>query len=116
MSNKPIQKNTNDILTLSVPLGFAVCAIVALKTENFMLGGIAGAVVAAVIILLAMLYKETALKKVNNDNTTYNENKSINVTVDICPRCGSKLIIKNGKHGKFSGCSSFPKCRFTKGI
>lgn len=33
---------------------------------------------------------------------------------DICPRCGSKLIERTGKNGKFMGCSSFPKCKFTK--
>lgn len=33
---------------------------------------------------------------------------------DICPRCGSKLVERTGKNGKFMGCSSFPKCKFTK--
>ena len=32
----------------------------------------------------------------------------------ICPKCGGKLIEKNGKYGKFVGCSNFPKCRFVK--
>jgi Restriction endonuclease len=31
-----------------------------------------------------------------------------------CPECGGKLIERNGKYGKFFGCSNFPKCRFTK--
>ena len=35
-------------------------------------------------------------------------------TEKICPRCGNKLIIRNGKRGKFWGCSNFPQCRFTK--
>ena len=40
---------------------------------------------------------------------------------NICPQCGSKLIIrvaKNGPHtgNKFYGCSSFPKCRYIKSI
>ena len=30
-----------------------------------------------------------------------------------CPRCGGYLLEKNGKYGKFIGCSNFPKCRFT---
>jgi restriction system protein len=38
-----------------------------------------------------------------------------------CPRCGSTLVIRSAKTGlnagrKFYGCSSFPKCRFTKSI
>lgn len=32
----------------------------------------------------------------------------------ICPQCGNKLVIRSGSRGKFWGCSTFPKCRFTK--
>lgn len=35
-------------------------------------------------------------------------------TEHICPRCGNRLVLRNGKRGKFWGCSSFPQCRFTK--
>jgi len=31
-----------------------------------------------------------------------------------CPECGSDLIIRFGRHGKFIGCSSFPDCRYTE--
>ena len=34
----------------------------------------------------------------------------------ICPECGSKLIEKNGRNGRFIGCSGFPKCRYTRSI
>ena len=27
-------------------------------------------------------------------------------------RCGGALVIRNGRYGKFSGCSNYPKCRF----
>lgn len=37
-----------------------------------------------------------------------------NSVEEICPRCGNKLVVRNGKRGRFYGCSSFPKCRFTK--
>ena len=30
----------------------------------------------------------------------------------ICPKCGGKLVEREGKYGKFLGCSNFPKCRF----
>jgi len=33
-----------------------------------------------------------------------------------CPKCGSALVIKNGKYGKFKCCSTYPKCRFTQKI
>ncbi|MFA7285383.1 MAG: restriction endonuclease [Candidatus Paceibacterota bacterium] len=31
----------------------------------------------------------------------------------VCPKCGNELLEKEGKFGKFLGCSAFPKCRFT---
>lgn len=37
----------------------------------------------------------------------------------LCPRCGSKLVLRTAKKGanvgsKFYGCSNFPKCRYTQ--
>ena len=29
---------------------------------------------------------------------------------NICPKCGGKLIVKNGKYGYFKGCSNYPNC------
>ncbi|MHA6482134.1 NERD domain-containing protein [Paenibacillus sp. strain BS8-2] len=31
----------------------------------------------------------------------------------ICPRCGNRLMKRNGKNGSFLGCNSYPRCRFT---
>lgn len=31
----------------------------------------------------------------------------------VCPKCGGKLVARNGKYGQFWGCSNYPKCRFT---
>lgn len=36
--------------------------------------------------------------------------------IEICPDCGGILTPRNGKRGKFFGCSNFPKCRFTKDL
>lgn len=33
-----------------------------------------------------------------------------------CPVCGGILIQRNGKFGKFWGCSEYPQCRYTKNI
>lgn len=30
-----------------------------------------------------------------------------------CPRCGGKLVFRNGKLGQFYGCTNYPSCRFT---
>jgi len=35
-------------------------------------------------------------------------------TNENCPKCGSPLIKKMGRYGKFYACSNFPKCRYTK--
>jgi len=32
----------------------------------------------------------------------------------ICPKCGSRLVIKNGKYGTFIGCSNYPNCKYIK--
>ena len=34
----------------------------------------------------------------------------------ICPKCGKPLTEKNGKFGKFLGCTGFPNCKFTKSL
>ena len=31
----------------------------------------------------------------------------------ICPRCNGELKLRNGRNGKFYGCSNYPKCKFT---
>ncbi len=33
-----------------------------------------------------------------------------------CPECGQPLVYREGKFGKFIGCSDFPKCRHTEQI
>ncbi len=33
-----------------------------------------------------------------------------------CPLCGSELVIRWGRFGKFISCSSFPKCRHTEAL
>lgn len=38
------------------------------------------------------------------------------VLEEKCPECGKNLVEKNGRNGKFIGCSGFPDCKFTKSI
>ena len=33
---------------------------------------------------------------------------------NVCPKCGSHLIIKEGENGDFLACPRFPSCKFTK--
>lgn len=42
------------------------------------------------------------------------QNNDDSDSIDKCPKCGSKLVKRNGKNGLFMGCSNFPKCKFTR--
>ena len=33
-----------------------------------------------------------------------------------CPRCGADTILREGKFGKFYGCSTFPKCKGSRDL
>ncbi len=35
-------------------------------------------------------------------------------TDEVCDKCGSAMVIKWGRYGKFLACSSYPKCRNTR--
>lgn len=31
----------------------------------------------------------------------------------ICPKCGGRLLLRQGRYGVFYGCSNYPDCKFT---
>lgn len=33
-----------------------------------------------------------------------------------CPKCGSELLLRSGRYGKFIACSGFPKCKYTEQV
>ena len=37
-------------------------------------------------------------------------------TDEVCDKCGSKMVIRTGKYGKFMACSNFPKCKNIKNL
>lgn len=39
--------------------------------------------------------------------------KQYSVASGRCPRCGGKLVLREGRYGKFYGCSNYPKCTYT---
>lgn len=39
---------------------------------------------------------------------------AVEETNEKCPECGSPLVIRTGRFGKFLACSTFPECKFTK--
>jgi len=40
--------------------------------------------------------------------------KEAEETGEICPDCGSPLVIRKGKYGEFVACSNFPGCKYIK--
>jgi DNA topoisomerase-1 len=46
------------------------------------------------------------------------DSASIEVPVEetdiICDRCGSRMVVKNGRFGKFAACPNYPRCLNTK--
>lgn len=38
--------------------------------------------------------------------------KKNKVEIGECPWCGGALVERQGKYGKFTGCSNYPRCRF----
>ncbi|VDY32419.1 DNA topoisomerase I [Morganella morganii] len=35
-------------------------------------------------------------------------------TAECCPECGGELVIRNGAHGPFFGCSAYPECDYIR--
>lgn len=33
------------------------------------------------------------------------------MTDEVCPNCGSPVVIKKGRWGEFKACSNYPKCK-----
>ena len=42
------------------------------------------------------------------------EKKAPEKTGDVCPECGSDLVLRKGKYGEFVACSNYPTCKYIK--
>ena len=42
------------------------------------------------------------------------EKKAPEQTGEVCPECGSPLVIRNGRYGEFVACSNYPTCKYIK--
>lgn len=40
--------------------------------------------------------------------------KMEHMSSESCPLCGSTMYIREGKYGKFLGCSNYPNCKGTR--
>lgn len=52
---------------------------------------------------------ENKYKEVKKENFTEKTDK-------ICPKCGSPIVEKMGRFGRFYACSKFPECKYTESI
>ena len=66
--------------------------------------------------VLSGFYNEFAVSLENAENAA----KSLTISVPdeetdiICDKCGSRMVIKNGRYGKFAACPNYPECKNTK--
>lgn len=60
----------------------------------------------------ALLSKKISVT--NNEHVKNVKEQQFKLACGYCPRCGSKLVVRNGKYGEFWGCSNYPKCKFIK--
>jgi len=40
----------------------------------------------------------------------------VETTNEVCDKCGSPMVVKRGRFGKFLACSTFPKCKGTRNL
>lgn len=82
-------------------------------------------IVTIVLTIYAIKYKYRKSVNEPSKNTVKSSSEEIEKSEDIpiakqsyakykCPRCGSKLVKRHGPFGDFVGCSSYPKCHYTR--
>jgi transposase-like protein len=55
------------------------------------------------------------LKKNFSSENSIEENDTTDINKDkACPICGSNMVLRSGKYGKFYGCSKYPRCTGTR--
>jgi DNA topoisomerase-1 len=65
--------------------------------------------------VLKKFYKPFSLALIEADEKMEKVKKEI-MTDELCPKCGSKLVIRQGRYGDFFACSNYPKCTYTKDV
>ena len=57
--------------------------------------------------------KKLRKQHIKDIHTRINNDKELEKNM-ICPKCGNELIERDGKYGKFIGCSNYPKCKYIR--
>ena len=73
-----------------------------IKADNLIILGVllVGGLLFAIIGAVINLFRNASPNSENSDL--------------LCPRCSTKMVLRNGKKGKFYGCTTFPRCRGTR--
>ena len=61
-------------------------------------------------------YYDDFIKSIDCIDISKEKKKYEQKTDILCDKCGSPMIIKFGKYGKFLACSAFPKCKNVKSL
>ena len=64
--------------------------------------------------LLKLNITDRGARKQHNKYANSRKKETEMTNSNICPMCGRDLVERNGKYGKFIGCSNYPKCKYTK--
>lgn len=56
------------------------------------------------------------LETSENNGPSSDSPEILELLKDPCPECAGKLVLKEGRFGKFVACENYPKCKFTKAI
>ncbi len=48
------------------------------------------------------------------DATMERQTLPVEMLDEVCPECGNPLVIREGRYGRFVGCSNYPQCRYTR--
>lgn len=50
---------------------------------------------------------------IDKDGNIVEETETATITEQHCPNCGSFMVVRQGKFGKFLACKNYPKCKVT---
>ena len=57
---------------------------------------------------------ETTLEKAMKESNEKTVEIAPEETDIICEKCGARMVVKNGRYGKFAACPNYPECKNTK--
>jgi len=54
------------------------------------------------------------IKNLEKKDTEVTKESIAELSTEICPDCGNKLVIKKSRYGAFWGCSNYPDCKYIR--